>query len=509
MKLSFLRKTLYVFLSAGLFVMALPPFRLGAMAWFAFLPLLLVLDDARSTGDGLFWGLFFGLVVNSIGFWWLIYPSGKGMIASIIYLSLFWALLGGLFGLFNSKRNGLGIVLFPALILFMEFARSFGRLGFPWHDIAYTQSYYLKIIQFADITGTAGVSLWVALLNVLLLKLVMHDISQLNIKGLVKRGTAIFLLFLLPLIYGNNRYKEFSGEGSELKVSVLQGNIDPYMKWDRGYRHVSMETYSDMIDSISSEALELVVMPESATAGYWRRKSTKFHMLEDRAHQYDMPILTGTLDYNPADRKEFYNSAYFINPFGQDEVYFKMQLVPVSEQIPWQEKYQWLRDIDVGGSHFTRGQEYKIFELPFGDGLSDTASFAVSICYESLFPDIVRRFRNEGAELLLNITNDGWFKNSPGAWQNLQFNVFRAIENRIFVARSANTGISGFFDPAGRLYRSIGLHKKGAVIGKVDLARNGRTFYTKHGNILGHLAFFLVPVLAIAGLFLKKEEHEK
>ncbi len=507
MKLSVHRKLLFLAVSTAMFVLALPPNSTGFTAWLAFIPLLVVLHDTRNVQGGLLWGLVFGLMVSSTGFWWLVYPSGKGMVASILYLSLFWALAGGVYALIDRMNRGIGTWLFPVIILFMEYARGFGRLGFPWHDLAYTQTYYRILIQYADITGPAGVSFWVAALNVAFFMLITYALKQ-DRRRLILAATAVIIMFAGPLIYGKwaiNRYQNFD---RVLKAAVLQANIDPYTKWDREHRHLSMDRYTEMIDSVARQKPDLIVMPESATAGYWRRRSTRFDLLTKRAKNYGIPILTGTLDYDPENRHEYYNAAYFINPFGKDEVYFKMQLVPMSEQIPWQENSEFLRELDVGGSHFTRGSDFRVFEMPIRSHPNDTARFGVGICYEALFPEIIRQFRKRGANLILNITNDGWFKRSPGAWQNLRFNVFRAIENRTYIIRSANTGVSCFVDPTGIIYSAAGLYEKATMLDEVGLAQKRLTLYTEHGNVMGFAAFISVLLLSVIGLFRKGDNGE-
>ncbi|MFP4458022.1 MAG: apolipoprotein N-acyltransferase [Candidatus Zixiibacteriota bacterium] len=491
-KISRAKKFLFVIVGALLLAFAYPPFTTGFTAWFCLIPLFLVLDDETVWGSFI-WGYIYGFLVAILGLWWIVYPTVPGMFMAVIYLGVYWAFFAAIYRLFLRIGKTVAFISTPFLLVFMEYIRGMGRMGFPWQDLAYTQTYYNKFIQIADTLGSPGISFWVASLNVLIYIAFM---SLLNKKI---RSALYSILVLIMFIggfwfYGYSTLKREIYDIDTLKVALLQGNIDPYQKWERGKRHYSREVYTDMIDSAILHNPALIIMPESATAGYWRRKSTKFEVYVERSLKSNIPILTGTLDYNPRNRLEYYNAAYLINPNGKDQIYYKMQPVPISEQIPWQEESKFLRNIDVGGSHFTRGEEPVVFEL-------DSAKFSVPICYEALFSRICRTFRKNGAQFIVAITNDGWFKRSPGSYQNFRFNILRAIENRVYIARAANTGISAIIDQYGRIERKTDIYKTEIILGEIGVAGDDLTFYTKYGNIVSWISLGYVPILIFLVLF--------
>ncbi|MCD6532356.1 apolipoprotein N-acyltransferase, partial [bacterium] len=184
----------------------------------------------------------------------------------------------------------------------------------------------------------------------------------------------------------------------------------------------------------------------------------------------------------------YFNSAVVVMPDGSyQQTYNKIQLVPFSEYIPLQDKFKFLRKLNYGGSHFTPGDEFTIFDI-------NSAKFGVMICYESIFTHIARKFRSSGAEFLVNITNDGWFGKSQGPYQHAMFNVFRAIENRIWIARCANTGISMFVDPHGVITHRTRLFERAVLVGEIELTHT-TTIYDRLGDFVGWGSLALSPIL--------------
>jgi apolipoprotein N-acyltransferase len=310
------------------------------------------------------------------GLWWTGYPTLAGMIGAVFYLGIFWAILSFILSIFMKYSPKYALFVFPIIVIFMETIRSYGRLGFPWQDLSYSQTLYTKLIQFAEFSGSRGVSLLVAILNVLILMFLISVINKEAKKSLISL-IAILITLSVPYCYGFLRLRAKPYNEDRINVALLQGNVDPYIKWEKEFREKNMKIYSALTDSAAKLCPDLIVLPETATAGYWTKASTKFYELKSRSHEYEIPILAGTLDYDINNRMNYYNAAYFINPFGQDDIYRKIQLVPMSEQIPYQEKSNFLRKLDLGGSHFSRGDSAKVFSLR-------NVRFSVSICYESL-----------------------------------------------------------------------------------------------------------------------------
>jgi apolipoprotein N-acyltransferase len=230
--------------------------------------------------------------------------------------------------------------------------------------------------------------------------------------------------------------------------------------------------------------------------------------LHDHIKKNDYYLLSGTLDFKDNLAKRFkYNSAYFFGPVNKvPDVYRKIQLVPVEEAFPYTRYLpEWI--LPVGSEDLTAGTEYKLFslrtklyDLSYRDEdwtvLRQTSSdtvirFSVVICYESIFPDFVQRFIDKGTQLLIIITNDGWFGYTSQPFQHFQTAVYRALEQRISVLRCANNGISAFIDPYGRRFLESGLFQQ-TMAQKVIPLRAERTFYSKYGDLTGIFCGILV-----------------
>ena len=176
-----------------------------------------------------------------------------------------------------------------------------------------------------------------------------------------------------------------------------------------------------------------------------------FLPLVDAVKETGVPTLMGTLDFDDNNHSRYFNSAILVMPDGSyKQEYSKIQLVPFAEYIPLQDNFIFIRRLSFGGSHFESGDKYTVFK--FND-----AKFSVLICYESAFGWLGRRFRDKGAQFLVNITNDAWFGNTSAPYQNLSMAVLRAVETKRYVIRAANTGISGFISPTGSVYTKSNL----------------------------------------------------
>jgi len=296
----------------------------------------------------------------------------------------------------------------------------------------------------------------------------------------------------------------------------VQPNVDPYQKWDPEFQEGAFQML--MQDSRKLAALEpdLIVWPETATPFYLRTHLAEIEEIVTFLDTLKIHLLTGTPDYQyNADKSDVftYNAAFFFRPGNPSfDSYYKMALVPGSETIPFKKYFPVLRKVEVGGGDFFPGNEFARFnfEIPFRTGnfreqhyqntyLIRDSTFQVSlsaiICYESVFPHIVREFIDKGANVLTIITNDGWFGLTSGPYQHARFAVLRAIENRVSIIRCANTGISGFIDPVGRILTRANLNTHAQLTAVIPL-RTSKTFYTRQGEWLGLLS------LGISGLSL-------
>jgi apolipoprotein N-acyltransferase len=458
-------------------------FHLGFLGFFCLVPFLFALTHRQS--EPLFsLGIVMGLVLYGSTFFWIAWVTFPGALGAIGFLALYMGLFTLVFHFILRSWGHIALLVFPFFWTAMEFLRSMGQLGFPWTSICYSQTEYLSLIQFASITGPYGVSFWLACINCLVFW------------SLYRWGRAKYLLLLLipliliPYVYGRRVIPKSQASG-DFKVALIQPNAEPDIKWDSRFIEHNFEVLIDLTRQIQQEHPDLIIWPETATPCYLMKQKKYRQIVRDLVDELGIPLLTGSPDYAPVGTEEieYFNSAFFFIP-GRQEVqqYSKMQLVPFSEKIPYDEKIPLLRKINFGEADFTPGRDETIFQHPLGD-------FAVLVCFESIFPQLARKFHHLGASFLVIITNDGWFGKTSAPFQHAQIAIFRAIETRTSIARCANTGVSMVIDPFGRVVKETPIFVKEKVMADLSLQKQ-TTYYDRKGEWLSWAC------VAVAGLFL-------
>ena len=487
------------------FLLALPFFNgsLWLISWFSFIPLFFAWEQ-KSILRVFILSFIAGLVFFSCVIYWLIHVTFIGQILLIIYLSLYF----GIFGLsvyFKRKSSSLFLLFFiPSLWVILEFLRSSLLTGFGWALLGYSQYINLPIIQIADITGVWGVSFLVMMVNVAIWQL----ISELRTQNSELRKICFLfsiLCLLCSLVYGLLRLNQ-KVDGESLRVSVIQGNIPQELKWQEAVSPYILEKYLSLTKEASSDNPQLIIWPESSVPGLLEKGNFLFNSITDLVRQIKIPLLAGAIT---TTQGKFYNSAILISQKGRiEEEYKKLHLVPFGEYIPLKRFFAFainLAPVPIGD--FTAGKNYTVFSL--GNNGKKT-KFSVLICFEDVFPELSREFTKRGTNLLINITNDAWFKQSSAPYQHLQASVFRAIENRKFLIRAANTGISCFIDPHGKITNKVSDIKGKDIFvtgyKTQDVKINDtKTLYTKFGDFFVVFCFvFVVIKLSIKNKILNK-----
>jgi len=473
-------------------VLAFPPFGLGFLAWFALVPLLLSLEG-QSGRRGFLLGLASGFAFFLGSVYWVVHSmSNYGgvpvvtsigvMLLLVLYLGLYW----GAFGLFSTLTAGIDrtarLMLLPAFWVALEYARGNLFTGFPWVLIGYTQSDYLPLIQVADTTGVWGVSFAVVASNTALSFIAGHLIRK--ERGSLPLVPAAIAALLVASItsYGFIRMKAVESEvarWSGMRVGVAQGSIDQGLKWDGRYQEETLDIYTGLTEKASGRFAKLIIWPETAIPFYYEPEKIEEGPVGELARKTGSFILTGSpsYTYNPATNEvRYFNSAFLINSAGETVgKYEKFHLVPFGEYVP-------LRGILPFGK-LTAG----IGDFSVGPGPLPIAfeggGIGTLVCFESIFPEIARGHVKNGATMLANITNDAWFGYTSAPYQHFQMSVFRAVENRTFLVRSANTGISAVIDPNGRIRERTGLFERTVITDDVRLRQGGLTFYTSYGDL--------------------------
>jgi len=496
------RKSLYLtILSALLFSLAYPPLPFGFAAYLCLVPLIIALEN-KSPWAAFKIGYIFGLISNVLLLFWVGWATVGGTAAAIILLCLYTAILCWLYAFVQRKWREVAVFLFPFLWTAMEYLRSLSQMSFPWLNLAYTQTYYLKLIQYASLWGNHAVSFWILWLNLIVYFLIRY-------RKRWRVALAFFaILMIVPYIYGS---WVMSGEvgGEEIKIAMLQGNMEPEIKWNQDLLDFNLRTYVEMSREAAKETVDFIIWPETAAPCYLAAESLYFTLVQKTCDELKVPLLVGTNDYkvNPQGELDYFNSAFLFTPHGgYPTVYNKINLVPFSEKLPYDEVLGISDRVQFGQSDFTNGTDMTIFEIPQG-------RFATLICFESVYPDLVRDFVGLGAEFLVNITNDGWFGKTHGPFQHAQIAVFRAVENRIAIARCANTGVSMFVDPYGRVRQATKIWTRETVIGQIplkqegSLAWGGRTFYARYGDWFA-VVCLLVGLAAIVMALIPKARRD-
>lgn len=479
------RRLLLAACSGVLLFLAFPPFPLGFLSLLALVPLFFALQGA-SPRRSFTLGLTSGVIFSCGLLYWVPFVEVEGVVrfyltAGVMLLWLYLGLWVAIFSFFSTtlarKLGGLGVFSIPFIWTTLEFVRSLSpQVGFPWGSLAYTLSYYPSLIQFSSSTGLPGVTFLVVAIN-LLIYLSMRRIR--TTRKAVYYLTTLLLLLLLPWLHGTiSMRREVPSEGS-MRVALLQVNVDPDVKrGGRLYREYRMEVLKKETIRAAQQGVDLIIWPETAVPGVLARNTEYRNLVEELSRRLGVPILTGTTGVTPreAGGYNYYNSAVYVTPeAGISQEYNKVYLVPFSEKLPFDDVFPFLRSIHFGQGDFSPGKSYTVFSHPKG-------GFSALICFESIFPRLVRQFVRRGARLLVNITEDSWFGRTAGPYQHAQMAIFRAIEYRIAVARCANTGVSKIIDHYGRVRNRTRIFTRTIVIDSLSLG-GGNTFYARYGDL--------------------------
>lgn len=501
-------------ISGLLIVAAFPPLPTGFLAWFALLPLLtsFFYDDFQF---GFEKGFIYGFVLNLGVLYWLAvnqgtywYYSSLSMISSVLFLAVFYGLAGSLVGVIGRRGSRkLGVLAFPFIFTALEWIRSLGVLGFTWNNLCYTQSSYDSVIQVVAFVGPFGLSLWIYLINTLLFTVMKNWKNP-----LVKFKSVTAIIFVFPFVFGflilQSVDKQLANKKARtLKVTVIQPNMDPNEKWNIDNYRANMNNLFQLSrkDIIENES-ELLVWPETAVPTYIRlnRRNSKKE-ITNFLHEHSVYLITGVPDYEYHKKEyKFYNSVFYMNPDSTDfQKYRKMHLVPFGEYIPLSEHFEELKKLNLGQGNFIAGKKISVFNLPKNDY---SIALTSAICFESSFPDLIRKGAQKGSQLLAIVTNDAWFGNTSAPYLHAEIARFRAVENHIPVVRAANTGISMIIDKYGRTIKESGFNRAEALSAELNIEKE-KTFYSQTGNWIGVLCVILMSFLIFISIFRRNNEQ--
>ncbi len=484
-------------LSAALLSLSFSSYNFWFLAWCGFIPLFMALEN-KSLRQVLYISFFCGVIFWSLTVYWLVHVTLLGLVILILYLAVYFGFFGGIFYSLRFIPVSIALLFLPASWILLEYLRSYLFTGFPWALLGFSQYKNLPIIQIADIAGTGGVGFLIILVN-LAFYLALRKKLKLRI------ALVCAAILLAALIYGYFRLNpgtvSLSNEKS-LKISVIQGNIPQHLKWNKQSADFILKRYQELTSQAAiQDKPELIIWPEASVPGLLYQDREEFYQVFSLANQLKINLLVGAVSRID---ENYFNSALLISPAGVlSAIYHKLHLVPFGEYIPLKKTFPFLETVAPIGD-IQPGREFTIFRQP--------ANFGVLICFEDLFPKLSREFVKRGAKFLVNITNDAWYKKTSAPYQHFAASVFRSVENRIYLARSANTGISGFIDPQGRILGVVqdSLDKEIFVQGyssqSIDLVSGKRTVYNRYGDFFVFLCL-LFNISVVIFFLVKKNEQ--
>lgn len=506
-------------LSAILLFLCFPSVDQGWLVWFGLVPLLLAINRKSSKG-AFFFAYISGVLFFGSTFSWMFAVEGYQWLHHAIlhlYLGIYFGIFGLLFR-FVAKRSGIetGLFLAPFIWIFLEYFRSnLGFLSYPSTLLGHSQHQYYWVIQIAAFTGVYGISFLIVMVNSAL-TLCLLSIHQMGIKNAISmplaknRKGAWFLgptimLLAISLVYGAVR-TNVPISGQEVKVSIVQGNIEQGKKWDPEFADYIMQTYAGLSQAAwQADKPVLIVWPEAATPGMVLRRPGLHKKISSLIKSMEAYFLLGSSEFPKFDKelkkqKKSANTVLFFSPNGKlIEQYLKIRLLPFGEYLPHEDLIPWsIIKIPTLHSHIP-GRDFIVFNGPDFD-------FSSTICWETIYPDLVRQFVKNGAQFLVNHTNEAWFGDGAAAYQFLGINIFRAVENRVFVIRSGNSGVSCFIDPYGRIIKRVqdetgrDIFIKGVATQSI-VPLSEKTIYTRYGDWLVGLSLCVVVVFLLQSMF--------
>ncbi|MGB5105595.1 MAG: apolipoprotein N-acyltransferase [Candidatus Zixiibacteriota bacterium] len=501
MRFTLPQRTIVLIISAIFFSLAFEPSPLWFLAYF-FVPIFAASIRGLGFKEGFRSGYVFGVISAVLGLYWVVYVNVVGVILLVLLHSFYYALIGGLAAESLKRYGRLGLWTLPVLWVAMEYLRSLSQVSFPWQNISYTQASNIAIVQLAEISGDATVTFFVCVVGLVLY------FAYANLRRIMLSSSLFVVAIMLysgAYIWGVTRIHPVE---PDFEVAALQGNIPVNDKWQNGKADHNFVAYDELSARVSDSA-QLLIWPESAAPMYLNLERPYIAWIESIARRENVDIMTGGLYMTRTAEgvRKYYNSAFFFTPQGMlPTPHNKLYLVPFGEHMPYAEKIkpiakfrEFVKErlaLDI--SDFQPGDSIVTFE-------SHGRKFGTLICFEVVYPEFVREMVNKGVDFLAVITNDDWFGETAGPYQHFYIPVFRAVENRVWIVRAANTGICGIFDPYGRVVAKTQLGGRTFLTGKIG-PRMGETMFQRWGAVLGKICLAMA-VLAGIILTITKRRH--
>ncbi|MFA7325864.1 MAG: apolipoprotein N-acyltransferase [Candidatus Kapaibacterium sp.] len=515
-----------------LLVLAFPPMPFYFLGFISFIPLLYLLDNTKKF---YFWNTYATFFIYQIGtLWWISSFQEKTdpfLMASGFVLDVFhpfYFMIPIILWLVIRIRmpRRLSLYLFPFIWTTFEWSRSLTEFSFPWISVGYTQVYNTNWVQIADLFGVYGTAFVIVLVNVIIYDLICnYRNGESTFENNKWQYSSLVMLIILPIIYSNIQLTKYNHESllksnETVNIGLIQPNIDPWDKWSAGPEDqvLTLIDYSNkLLDSVPD--LDLVIWPETSILYLDNNFNLdhNFGFLKSWVDTSNISLLTGFVDIvvyesdAPSITKQMYfggknvkydnfNSALLLDS-NEYDIYHKMKLTPFGERVPHVEILTFLTefiDWGVGISFWGKGTEQKSLKVP-----NTNVSLAPIICIESIHPTFVKEFSKKGANLFTVITNDAWYDFTTGPEQHALISAFRAIENKRYVARAANSGVTCFISPTGRILHRAEQYKQSSIAMTIPTIEEA-TFYSIYGDWLSYFCILTSIFFVFYSIFKNK-----
>jgi apolipoprotein N-acyltransferase len=500
-------QSLLALISGALLALSFPRYGHPAVAFIAVTPLFVALAGRHCRGTSARRGFVLGLMTGLVHFGGTVYWThgtvttygGLPMIVGVLVaglLVLFMSLYIGLASAASAeiiRRFGpAGLMIAPAAWVAAEYLRGNLFGGFPWIPLGNSVVRLLPLAQVSSLVGVYGLSWLLATLHACF-ALAALSTGRTRISAVV----AALVIVTGPSVWGSARIDEGSlvRDGSPLKIALIQANIPQEQKWDPRRGPAIFDRYVSMTRQAIEQGAQFVLWPESSTPFFYEEDQQGAEAMRQLVRSTGTPLLFGSdqIEYGTDGQARYYNAAFMLDPAGSTAaVYRKMYLVPFGEYVPFKQLLFFVGPLVEAVSDFSPGTDVTM--LPVHGHKISTA-----ICYEVVYPDLMRKAVRAGSELLTTITNDAWYGTSSAPYQHFELASMRAIEQGRYLARAANTGISGLVDPYGRVLVQTNVFETIVVVGDVRV-RQELTVYARIGDVAPQAALFLTLMTLAAAL---------
>jgi apolipoprotein N-acyltransferase len=469
---------------------------IGWLAWVALIPLFWALHNKtpkESFKIGLIAGVaFFGLLLYWLFTLWewagpAIIP---GYLVLIAYLALYWGAFGAGSAWLSSRLPGWVLIFaVPVFWVVLEFIRAQTRFGFPWGQAADALYQQLPFVQLASATGIWGVSFLVVLFNYLIF-------AGIQVRQWPYPVVALAIMAGV-FAWGSSQINQPISTEKSLNLALIQSNIEQRERSNPTKMNEFLGIYTELLDQIKAlpQKADLVVLPESSLPAFVLDDPAPRDFFSSWTSMEQTHLILGTFRSNSSGTEIFNSTAYFTPNGPTKETYSKVQLVPFSTEY-----FPGIQLLNSLGLSTLIPAGSRLGLLTPGKGFyplkTELGLIATPICFESIFSEISREFVRNGAELILVVTNDAWFKNSWALNQHFAKGVFRAVENGRYFVQTANSGISGIIDPHGKIQERSSIENRSVTTGRVSLL-SSETLFTRFGDWFIYLSVIALLICIV------------